>query len=380
MAEVARGKSSSMDPSLRLKGLIVIVILGLGWSGQVAPVARAAACRPWRVIGSPHFGGGTLYGVSGTSSTDVWAVGQTSSAHPILEHWDGARWRAVPQPLPVGAIGDVAAIAPDDAWAMATDNSIAVIEHWDGTAWSVVPVDLPNGALLSGVTALTANDVWAGGQYGAPNGTIQPLFLHWDGAAWVRVQEGSGTDLYGAIVLDVWSQSPSDVWAVGQKGTSVYTDYVPLVEHWDGSSWSLIDAPSPQQEGANILRGVSGVASDDVWAVGTITDGWFIEHWDGISWSVNVQRSGALMFGVGGVAANDVWAVGSASLKPSLILHWDGTGWTPAPTPQAGTASTLRAVDVLAPNDIWAVGSSIHGENLALDPLIEHYTGPCGST
>jgi hypothetical protein len=360
--------------------ILLATSVAIGCSAQAAQFDQSAPCRPWRAIGSPRFGGGTLYGVSGSSSIDAWAVGQTNSAHPIIERWDGTRWRALPQPVPMGMLADVAAISSDDAWAVGNDNTLAVIEHWDGAAWAVVPAPYPSGALLDSVIALASNDVWVGGQYSAPNGTIQPLFLHWDGTAWRRFRQALGTELSGGIVFDLWALTPTEVWAVGQKGTPVFTDFVPLAEHWDGSSWTLVDVPSPQEEGANILRGVSGVASDDVWGVGSITDGWFIERWDGTAWNVELQDTGALLFGVAAVGTDDVWAVGSAYQEPSLILHWDGMVWTQVPAPQAGAASSLRAIDIVSPNDIWAAGNSLHDETSELSPLLEHYSGPCGTT
>ena len=139
----------------------------------------------------------------------------------------------------------------------------------------------------------------------------------------------------------------------------------------------MVDVPSPQQDGANIFRSVSGAGPDDVWAVGSITDGWFIEHWDGIAWTVELQNTGALLFSVAAVAPDDVWAGGSAYQAPSLIMHWNGQVWSQQPAPQAGSGSSLSAMGVLAPNDIWAVGNSLSKDGSTLYPLIEHYSGPC---
>src|SRR5258705_6948966 len=148
----------------------VLVAAAIAYSALAAQLPPDAPCRPWRVVGSPRFGGGNLFGVSGSSASDLWAVGRTNSVHPIAEHWDGTRWRAVAQPIPIGALADVAAIAADDVWAVGNDNLVAVTEYWDGSAWTVVPAPSPTGALLSSVTALAPNDVWSAGQYSAPNG------------------------------------------------------------------------------------------------------------------------------------------------------------------------------------------------------------------
>jgi hypothetical protein len=52
---------------------------------------------------------------------------------------------------------------------------------------------------------------------------------------------------------------PSDIFAVGDSGGTQA-----LIEHWNGSSWSLMDNPATQR-----LFGVSAsTASGEVWAVG----------------------------------------------------------------------------------------------------------------
>ena len=76
--------------------------------------------------------------------------------------------------------------------------------------------------------------------------------------------------------------STNNVWAVG------FCDNFSgdLVEHWDGTSWSVVS--SPAFNGTNdILHGISADASNDVWAVGN-SGGGLILHFDGTSWSRTV--------------------------------------------------------------------------------------------
>jgi hypothetical protein len=127
------------------------------------------------------------------------------------------------------------------------------------------------------------------------------------------------------------------VWAVGgweRPGEQSR----PLVEHWDGSSWSL----SPQPDMANgELHGVVALAADDVWAVGIQQDPaspWssaLVEHWDGTSWTVVPVPPGegfdAWLTAVTAVSPTEVWAVGSfrQGYSPSRTLteRWDGGSW-----------------------------------------------------
>src|SRR2546421_12545392 len=65
------------------------------------------------------------------------------------------------------------------------------------------------------------------------------------------------------LLAGVAALSATDVWAVGQVAGSTGTS--PLIEHNDGSAWSLVPAAVPPGH-ASWLTGVAGVAPDDVWA------------------------------------------------------------------------------------------------------------------
>lgn len=272
-------------------------------------------------------------------------------------------------------MSDVIALSPDDAWVVGDDNIDALVWHWDGMDWGRVPVALPDDSGLSALAAVGAIDVWAAGNYRAGNGSIQPLFLHWDGTSWTRVPQGPGTERSGGKIFDLAAFSSDDIWAVGYKGTPVFAEFEPLAEHWDGTSWQVVEVPNPPP-GANVFNAVSGTGPDDVWAVGSVTDGGFIEHWDGATWSLELVRDGKVLLGVGAVAPDDVWAVGAVTRPRPFILHWDGVAWTRAPA-RAGLGSALTAVEVISPDDVWAVGNYFADDLSELDPVTLHYTGPC---
>ncbi|HZD88153.1 MAG TPA: hypothetical protein VE088_09130, partial [Gaiellaceae bacterium] len=91
----------------------------------------------------------------------------------------------------------------------------------------------------------------------------------------------------------------------------------PLVEHWDGTRWSV--APSPAATASREeLDGVVALSADDVWAAGADESGPktqpFVEHWDGSSWNVTptaeTQSDDSLAALAAGGSGN-VWAVGT---------------------------------------------------------------------
>jgi hypothetical protein len=266
-------------------------------------------------------------------------------------------------------------LSPTDAWGVGSfktsDITAGNLQHWDGTSWSVSP-DPPQSQneILEAITAVSANDIWVGG-------CLPAFFEHYDGSQWTFVS--SGTPLSGeSCIYGVSGDASNDVWAVGQQG--VYT----LIEHWDGSQWQIVPSPNAGK-GTDQLNGVAALASNDVWAVGFSTPSAsqemptysLIEHWDGSTWTVvpspNVDYDGKIrnniLQGVVALSPNDVWAYGYFEANPSgesgdlfaLVLHWDGTSWTVAPSPQPDANPPLINNElfggvVTGPGTIWLVG------------------------
>jgi hypothetical protein len=62
---------------------------------------------------------------------------------------------------------------------------------------------------------------------------------------------------------------PHDIWASGGALTDNGTDIVDegFVEHWDGSSWTVVPTLQQWDEGDS-TQGIAAVSSSDVWTVG----------------------------------------------------------------------------------------------------------------
>jgi hypothetical protein len=348
----------------------------------------AGLCRPWKVVPAPEEKDAGLDGVSGTSSTDVWAVGDVGGSPPYIIHWDGSTWTQTVQSEIDGSLLDVEAISPTDAWAvghLSGADARTLVEHWDGTAWTVVDSPSPGFIYnhLTAVSAVAPNDVWAAGIYGPPEGGTQPLFLHWDGTSWTQFPEPDGTRLHGASIHALEVVSASEVWAVGYRGVAdPPLGLQPLVERWNGTQWEIVRTPNAHGEASSYLNAVAAVSSDDVWAVGTNNDGYPIAfRWNGGRWRQVALGGGTGVFnGVGAVAADDVWAVGStydfgeARYIPTSA-HWDGGRWKSVPAPRPGLGSGFGAMDVVSAGEIWAVGTQ--DAQTASYPLTMRSRGMC---
>lgn len=332
-----------------------------------------------------------LHSVSASSKSDIWAVGQTAI------HFNGTKWTAFTVPDIKGdntsLLGGVVDLSPTNVWAVGLINKDTegkqpnqVIEHYDGTAWTVSrgpsfrTTDEP---ALESVTAISASDIWAAGFILTDDfSALYPLFEHYDGTAWTAFLTLDSD----AVMYGVSADATNDVWAVG-----TVAEYSTVIEHYDGSTWSVIASPNAGA-GWNVLFGVAALSPTNVWAVGWYTqqvnstrpEKTLIEHWDGTSWSIvsspnigpNTQYQSNQLWGITAVSANDIWAFGSyfaasgSGEQSTLVEHWNGTNWSivASPNPVNGSFQNdiLFGGTVIPTGDLWLVGNEF-GSTLALN-------------
>jgi hypothetical protein len=138
--------------------------------------------------------------------------------------------------------------------------------------------------------------------------------------------------------------------------------------------WTEVPTPNPSPT-RNMVRGISGTSSADVWAVGSYEETLagppynvqndLLLHWNGNSW----QQSPALhlsttlddLFDVEAISTNNLWAVGNYNdvSTRAEILHYDGTTWTNYPVPFIPGGSYLYGITAISATDIWAGGGRV---------------------
>jgi hypothetical protein len=159
--------------------------------------------------------------------------------------------------------------------------------------------------------------------------------------------------LVGSI-SGVWGSGPSDVFAVGGEDTGV-------VVHYDGNEWTTMDVPT-----VGLLVWVYGFGPDDVFAVGV--DGGAI-HYDGSTWTALDSGTEQDLWGVFGHASNDVWVVGGDTDEGDpIILHWDGSAFTPVTIDAAENPNGARSLF-----KVWGIGSKVFA--VGQRGLILEYSG-----
>lgn len=357
-------------------------------------------CTEWHIMPNPQPSGMSagLDAVAADAANDVWAVGvayTSSVSQTLVEHYDGSSWSIVSSPNAAGTTDDeihgVVALAANNVWAVGwADTSTSgqtLIEHYNGTSWSVVASPNMSGATWNALYRLAAdaaNDIWAVGTFTTSTGT-EPLTEHYNGSSWSIV---SAVGKPNFAELDDVSVVSGQAFAAGD-----YTDssgvYHTLVEHYASGSWSLMTTPDSGTTGST-LGSAAAISPTNVWAAGATVDlngnftGGLIEHWDGSAWSVVATNSSlpAIFWGLAAVPGTaNVWAVGDYSTSnttaSTFVEQWQGYVWNPVTSATPANASNvLNDAAAVSTTDAWAVGFSDNFNAGTNQSLIEHYAGP----
>lgn len=224
-------------------------------------------------------------------------------------------------------------------------------------------------------------------------------------------QQGSTPETEETNILrGVAPITSNDAWAVGSKETFDFSELTPQLLHWNGTAWAVADQPACVTQplvAAKLASGrrvddergdvgksfnaVAAVSSSDVWAVGqchyfandqevqrTLT-----MHYDGTGWTkVPAPDANPHFNTLEGLTAvpdsNQIWAVGYArpneqSPDQPLTMRWDGSGWNTVTAPGYAGEQKLYAVAASTITDVWAVGSS--GSDPNTTALLLHNDG-----
>ena len=258
--------------------------------------------------------------------------------------------------------------------------------------WSTPTQAATNSNVLHGFAAASGTDVWGVGYY-LSGGIDHTLAEQWNGTSWQIVSTPSPTTKNDFLNTPV-ALGANDVWVVGSQGNSTNGEGAgarTLVEHWNGSAWSVVTSPNVAGSNQDLLRGAAATSPTDIWAAGRSKSSGgvkrtLIEHWNGSSWQIvpspNLNDEGNGLESVAAVSPTDAWVVGSGTKNgtpQSLTEHWDGSSWkvVAAPSPGKGGAypegTLLWAVSGSATDDVWGVGQYYDGS--AIRTLALHWNG-----
>jgi hypothetical protein len=327
------------------------------------PAVASAAATTWTVAHPPYTAVDNvpyapLNAITAISSTNVWAVGQ-SSGTPLIDHYNGSSWSQ--STLPSGpcsvfeadcnltgvsgtsasnviAIGN-GTIPTSSGWQVET-----LAYRYSGSAWSqlTVPGGIPDTA-LEHLQAFSATNAWAVGTAANAAGTGSTVAaVNWNGSTWTQVTTPFSTT-NNLTVNAISGDSASDIWVVGQTVTPGYHNrqFTSVILHYNGSAWT--QATAPDNSG---LLDVDAVSPTDAWAIAA--DG-SVLSWNGSAWSVvtTVELSNDAAIAV--LSPTDVWVAQLGGLA-----HYNGTSWTTSSLPSGVNVLTTHAA--VSPGHIWFAG------------------------
>jgi hypothetical protein len=168
-----------------------------------------------------------------------------------------------------------------------------------------------------------------GGTYSGGDGFVPSC----TGQFCIVVPPSQSSDLKG-----IYGSRPTDVWAVGNAGTTL---------HWDGKTWQIV----PSHTTAD-LHGVWGTTAKNFFAVG---DGGLILHWDGTAWTPQTSSTQVRLNAVSGIQTDAVWAVGDSG---TILYSTDGTTWKAKPSPHANNLYGAWEGSSAGVQTLYSVGGS----------------------
>ncbi|MDQ2643712.1 MAG: hypothetical protein M3020_07860 [Myxococcota bacterium] len=291
-----------------------------------------------------------LISVTGRAADDVWTVGANSGDGATMLHFDGAGWKRIPveeqsnlwwvhladSDLVVSG-GEHGTIlrgneqdgferdetpgtstvygifgSPGALWAVGGDDTTPGFVWRDqGDGWKDVSSEISDEPLpaVFKVWGASEDDVWFVGMDG--------LAVHWDGAAFERVDSGTTRRLF---TVHGTGQGEAAYVAVGGFGSAV------IVEN-DGAGWhdATPEDPPNQLYGVSMASGELGYAvGEDGAVVSRSEEGWVDE-----ATGFEIQNA---FHSVWVDPDGGVWAVGGemiATLSAGMLLHGDPSGVGP---------------------------------------------------
>ena len=321
-----------------------------------------------------------------------WVAGRTFMESAVfVGYYEGGTWHALPAP-PTRYVAAVHPLSLGDVWIVGG----ARLLHWDGAAWTVTPHPRVRGLDIRDVAAVAPDDVWAvgvrsgrlmrlpGDGVGERTRLHRPVMLHWDGQAWsvVRLPELPGIEQS----LDAVAAGGGQVWAVGRAERLTNADeigsaaagpeirYVPVALRWTGGDWRRVRHVNTG-DGGTYLVDVDVLADGTAWVAGVVRvtaaeviDGrerWYtlVERRRGAHWVVRQEKVfkwRGLPRAISATSGRDVWVGWSDDGMPA-VQQWNGRGWRLYQVEelgwQPGTVRLGGDPDVAAaPGHVWLVG------------------------
>jgi PKD repeat protein len=262
-------------------------------------VSVQAAEAGWSNV-TPAISIKTLYGIWGTSPSNIYAVGQDGA----IMHYDGATWTAETSGTTekLNAIWGVTEPVTETNIYAAGENGILLHKTAAGTTWGTEPLNSNNfgNTDLYSVRGSSASNVYLGSNNG--------YFLRFNGTEWTEFDPNPPTG--SSKIAGIWAFSSTNLYCSTAAGS-----YGRLF-HYDGEKWDLMYGGDE-----NIaLYSIWGNTVSDIYVAGSTG---LILQFNGTSWLGVSSGTTQKLYSVFGSSASNIFAVG----VQGTIVHNKGAGF-----------------------------------------------------
>jgi hypothetical protein len=348
-----------------------------------------------------------LLGLLGAPLFIVCPVVSSATAVSVSLTHTGPKWRVQTSPNPTASVASylssVSCNKDRDCMAVGTYYTTfnpppgiqyTLAERWNGTSWAIVstpPISGVDNALLSGVSCANPDSCLAVGYTvtSPDNPVVRALVESWNGTSWSTVPTplpsgGTGTTLSG-----VWCAKSNACVAVG--ALSKKNSDVPLAESWNGSAWTILNAPNPHAENGSAFTAIDCVKTSNCEVTGdydyaNVAQSLIAYSYRNTTWTAQKQKNplgqeeSNSNNGVSCIAVDTCTSVGNWTNNAPLALaeSWNGTSWSrqKLPAPSGSKTDEVNGVSCASEDACATVGD--WGDSLDENPsftLAEEWNG-----
>ncbi|HET7018435.1 MAG TPA: hypothetical protein VFI65_31235 [Streptosporangiaceae bacterium] len=235
----------------------------------------------------------------------------------------------------------------------------------------VCPDVLPSKeATLNGVATVSAKNAWAVGSNQAG-----PIVEHFNGSKWSLVKAPVLNSALGEFFAA--AAFPGGAWAVGTTDGETGGGQ-PFIYRLTGTS--KVQKMSLPKLGHGRLINVSVTSAKDAWAGGFLGHGTeLLLHWNGTAWKRVSFPGKGLISSVLGLTAKNVWVAdrGFNGNTPAQVWNWNGKKWrqTAIPAANGKFGYTIESFSANSGKDIWGVGWFLDETDIVSFTVSIHWNG-----
>jgi hypothetical protein len=270
-----------------------------------------------------------LADVSCASASECIAVGSKGGSS-LAQRWNGSEWSTMTSPGEGSSLTDVS--CGSTSFCLAIPGGGLKTQRWNGSEWAITTGLTPPEAAstnFTGVACTPSNICILVGYYTLASGKTRTLAERKNGAEWTILTTPSEEGVFNYLNA-VSCTSSTSCTAIGKQGG------VPMALRWNGTEWSALAAP---QEASNVSADLSCATDNACTAV--LGNSAKVERWNGSEWTnatVPTPEGGSAITlkGVSCATSTSCTAVGSytkESKTVTLAEGWNGSTWSVQSTP-----------------------------------------------